>query len=224
MDVRSGQFIFSSCKFEDLTGGYLGGIYLENLASGEYATSQYVRFDNCIADGLGVHCFSVLAKFNDCEFRNSFMPFYVGGNGGQNIEVNGLRLVNVFDATNIEGGGFSSLFVASDFEGAASSLRNVEIVVDVNAMPTGFAAALAAQVTKGYGILLSAAATGKMRVSNVNCGGFYRQLPTALGQALNANNFRDWSTPNLPPADTAGQITNASVYFYRGATMYGDAV
>jgi hypothetical protein len=153
------------------------------------------------------------------------MPVLITGNGVQSIEIDGLQVVNVFDTTtfNRGGGTYSSLLVASDFEGTRSFINDLRVTVDVSTLPAGLSAILTAQTTRAYGIYLNAAATGKIRLSNIHVGGFYRQLPTAIGLALNASNFRDWNQPSLPPADTAGQVTNASVYFYRSCTMHGDA-
>jgi hypothetical protein len=223
--VRAGEFTFDNCRFNHQDPGYFGAVVIENKTTGDFGTTQFAHFSNCRFTGMGFHALGVRQRLTNCIFRNSFMPLFIGGAGAQDIEIDGLNLINVFDPStkNTGGGAFASLVVTISFEGTKSYMNNVSAVVETATMPAGFATALAAVTTQGRGIFLSASATGKKRVSNVHAGGYYRQLPTALGQALDTTKFRDWGQPNGVPADTAGQNTNASAFFYRGCTQYGDA-
>ncbi|HSN39084.1 MAG TPA: hypothetical protein VLT92_02715, partial [Burkholderiales bacterium] len=72
-----------------------------------------------------------------------------------------------------------------------------------------------------YNPTLGAAAESK--ISNVHIAGYYQKLPVAIGQALNATNFRDWGVPNLPQADTAGTTAGPAATYYRACTMYGNS-
>lgn len=224
-NMQAGEFTFSGCTLKYTNGDYRGTLLgANNVYTGDYGASQFVRYEGCTIEGAGADAYSLNTQFRNCTFKNSLRPFLAGGNNTQNLFIDGLTLTNVFDPTTINAGGgaYSSFFLQSSFEGVAV-ISNLTIRVDAAVMPSDFLTTLSG-TTKAFGILLNASATGKIRLSNIHVDGYYRKVVTAIGGTLSTSNFRDWNVPNLPPADTAGQTTNASTYFYRNCTGYGDAL
>ena len=223
-------FNFGQCQVE-LTGCKINGKdgelrgqavhYYSKTAGGAYETDQYLKIVGCSFYGCGFQGIGVRSLLKDCLFMNSRYPviYESASTGRHEISVENVTLINVIDVFNVGAGTTSSFAVKNTTEGPVI-IDGLNIVVDPDSLPstpsfsTGYA----------YGIYLSATglSSAEIKASNLHMSGFYQKYPGATGQALNASNFRDWGTPNLPPANTAGQTAGPGAIYYANCTMYGN--
>jgi hypothetical protein len=209
---RGGEFTFSDCTFEYKGSGYDGQfVCAPPEGSGDYATTEFVRLDGCRFSGAGISGYGLHMIFNNVEVKNSLRPVLIGGNGTQNLKIQGMTLTNVFDPTNRNaGGGSNASFAITNQAEGRINIDAVDIAVNPAEMPRAFLILLAA-TTQAYGFSNNAAsaATAEAKITNVRVSGFYRKLPMAIGKALNENNFRDWGSGN--PLSVLRRPTDHSV-------------
>lgn len=223
-------FNFGQCQVE-LTGCKINGKdgelrgqavhYYSKTAGGAYETDQYLKIVGCSFYGCGFKGIGVRSLLKDCLFMNSRYPviYESASTGRHEISVENVTLINVIDVFNVGAGTTSSFAVKNTTEGPVI-IDGLNIVVDPDSLPstpsfsTGYA----------YGIYLSATglSSAEIKASNLHMSGFYQKYPVATGQALNASNFRDWGSPTLPPANTAGQTAGPGAIYYANCTMYGN--
>jgi hypothetical protein len=195
--VRAGQFSFNNCTFKEMGGNFKAcGVYASDVPNGEYAASSFIELSACRFDGCGFQGLGINTEIKDCIARNSLMPFYFGGPKSQNLRIDGLRLVNVFNLSRGTGT-LSSFGVTPAFNGYGN-IANVDVRVDRVSIPSAVTTALTG-ISQAYGISLPWAARGKLDLSNVRASGFHDQLPTLLGRTQNATEFRDWRTAPATP-------------------------
>jgi hypothetical protein len=214
---RGGEFTLNNCLFDH--SGYNGVINLDNPTTGEFANSQFVSMTGCVCQGVGVRGYQSHMIFQSNTFTNSKQAFILRGTGTpQNIIVRNLNLINVFDIENFGSGRYSSFQITSEADGYID-IDGLQIRIEPAMLPgSGFTTGVA------YGIYLDPTlANVEAKVSNVQIAGFYQKYPIATSQALNPSFFRDWGSPGLPPANTAGQTAGPGSIYYANCTMYGNS-
>ncbi len=223
-----GHFAFRSCKFTDLIH-YRGNFRIYNATeSGYYLGTQYVELDGCHFEGCGIAGYGPSMRVIGCTVMNSAFPVVFTGDSAQSLEVRQLVMTNVVDAYN-EGNGSNAAFAVTSYVEGFVIIDGVSIRIDPTKLPVGSDKAkldLSASATDtAYGIFLQPTLSGiEGRVANVHVSGYYRKYPTAYSHTLDDNKFRDWGTPNLPPADTSGQTAGPGSIYYKSCTMYGNSV
>ncbi len=125
----------------------------------------------------------------------------------------------MIDVDNANGGADASFCVMSTYEGFLE-IDGLHVRVDPDAIPAG----LDLTCAQAYGIHIAPTLSGvEAKVANVHVAGYYRKFPTEISGSLSTTDFRDWGSPNLPPADTANQTAAPGAIYYRNCTMYGNS-
>lgn len=185
--VRGGEFTFDRCTFDYLGGDYQGRLHFPNpLKTGEYAESQFTRLDDCRVSGAGIDGYGLHMELNDVTVQNSRRPVIFRGNGTQNLRIQNMRLINVFDAVNVGAGHEASFVIHDEVEGDVS-VENVDVLVEAARIPADFDLSLVRQ----FGISIGSSHSAKRsRLSGLRSEGYDRQLPNYLGIASNSGKFR----------------------------------
>lgn len=190
---------------------------------GAYKDTQYLKIEGCDFYGCGFQGIGPRTFLSNTTFTNSRYPvlFESAATARHEVHINNVTLINVIDVFNAGTGTRASFSIKNNVEGSVY-INGLTAMIDPASLP----ATPSFDVPTAYGISIQPGGilgTSEMKVSNVHSSGYYQKLPTALGKALSATNFRDWGSPNLPPADSAGQTVGPGNPYYRNCTMYGNA-
>jgi hypothetical protein len=197
------------------------GVSYPVYVTGAYKEDQYLKITGCEFYGCGINLIGRRTIIENTLVMNSKYPVLANSSltYKHTVHVNGLILLNVIDGNNYGAGAYSSFVISNTVEGPVI-INDLRAMIDDTSLPVSPSFV----VSKAYGIFLSSSSlTGEMKLSNIHCSGFYQKYPTATGQTLSASNFRDWASPNLPPANTAGQTAAPASIYYANCTMYGNS-
>lgn len=215
------QVEYYNCTFikTDTYNGMVRASYNDNDPLTDYA---YVKFHNCQLNGAGFDSQGDRTIINNCVSRDTVRASVFWGTAPVgSCEIDGLKLINV---VNQSSGWNASLMIHHDFEGSIWA-NNILITIDALTFPQGLIDVVDPTTYAFYGIQIDTGGITSdafVKLSNIHVSGYYQQLPQILGRTPNITNFRDWSIPNLAPADTAGQEVFGGTPHYTNCTMRGD--
>lgn len=221
-NMSQGQWDFSNCKING-DPDYLQTlcVHYNAFVSGAFQYTQYLKITGTSFYGCGFHGIGRKSFLQDCVFMNSRVPvFYEStASGRHEVYVYNLTLINVIDVYNTGAGTTSSFAIKNTTEGPVI-VDGLNCIIDPESLPAS--PSFVSNIV--YGIYLASAGlvTAEMKISNVQMSGYYQKYPDATSQAQNASYFRDWGSPNLPPANTAGQTAGPGAAYYANCTMYGN--
>ena len=198
--MQNGEYTLNNCRIKYLGPNYNSHIsmpqfYTDPINAGEYVNTGFVKLNGCTFEGVGLDGNGPRMIIHNTTFKNSIYPVLFGIEGGtqkHNLEIDGLRLINMFDPTYVNrgGGGFAGFGFTNKFNGIAN-IKNVDIRVDPGTMPQKIIAAMK-QSYSAFGWYNNA--TGQVIANSVNVAG-YRELPDLLGVPRNEGLFRNYHTP-----------------------------
>lgn len=203
IEVTTGDVSFSACSFRNVLthDSYLRQRSNYNPAiAGPYTTTSVIRITDCNFEGVGLEIQGHQAFISSSNFINSkYAVFFFPPIG----KISGCVLQNVgWGASN--GGAYAALTTLSEAVKKNITFENLLIRYNPSILPSSFTTPL-----RAYGIYLHQSFY-TINLINVRCEGYYLI-------DSNINLFRDWSSPNLPPANSTAQTGP----FVSGCTMGG---
>jgi len=218
----AGQWDLDNCKFVGRKDYMRNQCHHYNAYGNSYGFTDdvYLRIKN----STFVHCGLISAgrsiSVENCLAQLSMCPFlFQGGTASptHDVFIKNLRLVNVFDGTNVGAGAAASLTIANSVKGVV----DVDgVICEVDERSLGKIPVSLFEDISYFGVWMPSQLGSygrRARIRNVYCEGYYNRIHTYAGFAKNASKRRDWGAPNAAPIDTDLVVSNITASLTNGA-------